>query len=263
MSINRLARNLAVVSAAMLASVAVTASATVITVDDFSSPTVDPAYVQSNTVFTATNSAAITYETTSNPGTLTWGFTGATGGSSATIQTVLLRDDYTLANDGDWVQITVTLNSGTANSTSVWGGLTLHPKGATNNTNQFGLFIRGTRRLSYGVIGGTFTNLDNAIANQQDPIILRATRASATSVTASFSIDGGANFTPLPTGSPFAVADLSTLAFGPWNGNTVSSALGSVSYDNLEINVVPEPSAIAVGLLGLLSLGFAGLTRRQ
>jgi hypothetical protein len=261
MSIHRSIRKLVAVGAASLVSSAVSAAAAIITVDDFSSPTVNPAYVQSNTVFTATNSAAITYETTTNPGKLTWGFNGATGGSGATIQAVLLRDDYTLANDGDWVQITVNLNAGTANSTSVWGGLTLHTKGATNTTNQFGMFIRGSRRLSYGIIGGTFSNLDNAIANQQDPIILRATRASSTSVTASYSIDGGANFTSLTTGSPFTVPNLSTLAFGPWNGNTVSTATGTASYDNLEINVVPEPSAIAVSFLGLLGLGFAGLIR--
>lgn len=254
----------------LIGSWTVSASATPVVIDDFSGA-LNPAYVQSY-AFIGTNAAAITYDTTTNPGSLTYSYSGATSSSQA-VQTELLRNDYKLLNDGDWVQVKASIqvtSAGSSNGTRLFGGIAVGLVGDTDRNDVAAVYLRsdGSLTVQYnnaGTItadnlvaaGGLFT----AITGPADsiPVWTRLTRASATSLIPAYSTDG-INFT---SGSAVPIVDLAGLGVGVYNGNATTSRTGTVLYDDLTLNVVPEPSALALATLGMIGLQFVRLKWRK
>lgn len=252
----------------------VSAHAAIIVLDDFTTDTLDPSYQQSNV--TSSGAATITYNAsdtaTYNPGAvsfpdkLTYSFT-TTAGSTAT-QSVLIRDDYKLLTDGDWVQITSNINSASAttgtNGGRLGGGLAMIVKGDTGYTNLYALYMRATKDLTSLRGTGPTTNSVTTVTNLSSialtaPVTYRFTRLSATTLMSEYST----NWDPILQTGTFTTAaasvtvpDFSTLGFGVFNGNATTSNTGTISFDNLTVNIVPEPSTNLLSVLGLVGLGF-------
>lgn len=212
----------------LLTAGAATSSAAVIMIDDFSSETLSPEYVKSVTVMGSDGLADVTFDTTTNPGKLT---AIPTTTSTKTWQIALLRDDYRLLNDGDWVQVTAKIKEDSVVNSQFLGGLYLNTKGATLNASQFQVFLRGSRALFIS----PNQSVANAITAVNDPIILRATRLSATSLRASYSVDGGTTF--INAGNPVTVPDVSQWGIGVQLGNLNNATLsGAFLFDDLMMN---------------------------
>jgi hypothetical protein len=259
----------------LLALSSVPAQAAIIVVDDFTSDTLNASYQQSNV--TSSGAATITYNTSDSavytpgslsfPDKLTYSFTSTA--SSAATQSVLIRDDYKLLTDGDWVQITSNINSASAttgtNGGRLSGGLAMIVKGDTGYTNLYALYMRATKDLTSLRGTGLTTNTATTVTNLSsialtDPVTYRFTRLSPTTLLSEYST----NWDPLTQTGTFTTAaasvtvpDFSTLGFGVFNGNATTSNTGTISFDNLTANIqsVPEPSTYLLGTLGLLGLG--------
>jgi hypothetical protein len=59
------------------------------------------------------------------------------------------------------------------------------------------------------------------------------------------------------------IVDLAGLGVGVYNGNATTSRTGTVLYDDLTLNVVPEPSALILVTFGMLGLQFVRKKRRK
>jgi hypothetical protein len=270
MSMTCVIRRLRLVCAGCLIFSAATASATPVVIDDFSG-SLNPAYVQAY-AFVGSNAAVITYDTTTNPGSLTYGYTGASSSSQA-VQTDLLRDDYKLLTDGDWVQIKTTINvtsAGTSNPTRMFGGVAVGLKGDATRNNIAAVYVRsdGSASVQYnnsGIVADTLAVAGSLFATISGPgtsipVWTRLTRASATSLIPAYSTDG-INFT---SGSAVPIVNLSGLGIGVYNGNATTSRTGTVLYDDLTVNIIPEPTAIflvSIGSIGIVF--FSGLRKRK
>jgi hypothetical protein len=268
---NRTIRSLSRIGAVLVMSAVTTASAAPIVIDDFDNDTLNPAYVQSKVVAAGTAPTSV-YDTTTNTDKLTWSYTSAN--SSSGNQYVLLRNDYQLLNDGDWVQITATLDlvSGTT-ATGLYGGIAVGLTSATDRNNMFSVYVRSNGNVSVLYNNaGTITAPDIATGvfpsmtgpSVSIPLWLRITRVSDTSVAASYSTDG-TTFSSGTSLASYPISSLSaaTMGVGVFDGNAINNRKGTVIFDNLTLDVVPEPSAIALSLLGLLGLGLAGLRKRK
>jgi hypothetical protein len=270
MLMKRTIRSLLQISAALAISCAAAASAAPIVIDDFSG-SLNPAYGQAS-AFTGTNTAVITYDTTTNSGSLTYSYTNASSSSQA-VQTSLLRDDYKLLTDGDWVQIKATINvtsAGTSNPTRMFGGVAVGLKGDTTRDNIAAVYVRSDGSVSaqynngaiatdtLAAAGVVFPNISGP--GTSIPVWTRLTRASATSLIPAYSTDG-TNFT---SGSAIPIVNLSGLGIGVYNGNATTSRTGTVLYDDLTVDIVPEPTALLLGCIGSFGLVFlAGFRKRK
>jgi hypothetical protein len=256
--------------ACLVGSWTVSVSATPVVIDDFSGA-LNPAYVQSY-AFIGTNAATIAYDTSTNPGSLTYSYTGATSSSQA-VQTELLRNDYKLLNDGDWVQIKSTIHvtsAGSSNGTRLFGGIAVGLVGDTDRNDVAAVYMRSDGSLTVQYNNAGTITADNlvaagglfaAITGPADsiPVWTRLTRASSTSLIPAYSTDG-INFT---SGSAVPIVDLAGLGVGVYNGNATTSRTGTVLYDDLTLNVVPEPSALILVTFGMLGLQFVRKKRRK
>lgn len=259
------------VAGSFIALAANVASAALVTIDDFNIDNANVGagltYTQSNVsigsfINTVGNSApTVVFDTTSNADKLTYTFSGGVGntGSQGFTQTVLLRNDYKLLNDGEWFQLTVNINSGAA--ADILAGLVLAPLGATNRDNMVSInAFAGNARIRGNVPNGlgnaAIADSANNVFTVPNSVLLRITRQSLTTVAMSYSTDNGANFTAF--GGIVNVPDLTTLAVGMYAGNGRSDRLGTSSFDNLVINQVPEPHSIAMAVIGMSGVAFCG-----
>jgi hypothetical protein len=220
----------------------------------------------------ATN-AETTGPFTTYPNKLTYSFT--TTATNTQTQTVLIRDDYKLLTDGDWVQVTSSINSSSiatgsvgGNGDRLYGGLALIEKGDTTNADLYGLYFRRSKALT-SQRGSVSTNVATLSSlGLSDPVTYRFTRIDATHLLSEYST----NWDPLTQTGTFATAvasvtvpDFSTLGFGIVAGGATNSNKGTISFDNLTANIapVPEPATYLMGAIGVLVLGIVRRRTRR
>ncbi|MEM6504590.1 MAG: PEP-CTERM sorting domain-containing protein [Planctomycetota bacterium] len=222
------------------------AHATVI--DDFTSDTLSPEWNQS-VVLTQGAGATVTFDTTTNSDELTYGFSGANGNAQ---QVVLMRDDVTLTNPGDYVQTKVRLSADGAGS-NLFMGVAIDEVSETpsNRDNLFGLFLDGDGRIVQQRPGAQQTSAVNAFDETQD-WYLRITLVTPTSIQTSYSSDG-VSFTNIHSARTIT----GVASVGYFTGNARSSAAGNTGIAD-DFTVVPEP-----GSLALLGLGGLCVLRRR
>lgn len=226
-----------------------------ITIDNFDSNVLDSAWVQSNAHVHASANATVTYSTTTNDNKLTHSFTAPTNNNNHT-QTTLLRDDVSLANDGDYLQVTVRIPPITGTESDVLGGLALDSATKTPGTRAT---LYSLQLLGYGAIRAEFAGTNygttpNDTFAEGAEVVLRITRESPTTVTPSYSLDGGSNFTVLSLGSnlpPHNIGGFHSLGFIV--GNSRFRTPATVVFDDLVMNIVPEPSGLYLASFGCIA----------
>jgi hypothetical protein len=212
--------------------IAVASTAPAAIVDDFSSATLDSAWVSSETLRQVGATAAISLETASNPGTLTWSFTTPNSGA---VQTTLLRDDVALGV-GEYLQARVSLNpsGGVTNAGQLFGGLIIDQasKTPTSDANIAGVNIDllGGGQLIVQTGPNVQSGGTSTIGDYSD-VRIRLTRATPNAIQGSYSLDG-VNFNLV--GQPMTVADVAAVGF--FNGNARDSQAGTVQFDDFEIS---------------------------
>lgn len=225
------------------------AAATTIVIDNFDSDTLDPEWNYTAVLFQAGATATPNYNTVTNPDKLTYSYTGANGNA---IQTSLLRDDHVLATDGDYLEVTASIPSVTGASTfNLFGGLMIDSGSETpaNRSNMTTIVLAANRRI-FAQQNDVQTNSVSDAFTLGSEVVLRITRVTGTSVSLSYSTNAGATFATLGgDGFTYNVTGFNALGF--YNGNARSSATGVVTYDNLTMITVPEPSALLLASLGL------------
>jgi hypothetical protein len=179
-----------------------------------------------------------------------------------------------LSADGESVQITAQIPSlPTGGSPAdLFGGLVLHPTtkslptpAVSSDSSRIDLLsinIDGSGRVIVQT-GNTqpFVSLAGTILIGSD-VVLRFTRTSATTVLPEYSTDGGLIFNA--AGGPQTVLGFNAL--GVYNGNARSSAIGTVIFDDLILNVplaIPEPSTFLLAAVGMLGLAMRMRSKRR
>lgn len=243
---------------AILLSLAVTASAVAdtIMIDDFSSELSsnwEPSILKTSTGATGT----ITYDTTTNPGELTATMTGF---SPTQVLGGLLRDDYSLGV-GDTL-LTDYISNSTLGTSNVNGLLIATATGITSRTNIIYLGYSSIYSRLEGYCfnnAGGFTSLltGNGSVAVGTLAALSISQPSAGVYALSYSLTSDpTSFLPVATGT-FTVSGEGNLNPGNAIGYMFDPrANGNVVFDNFRMDVVPEPSTLALlacGLLGLLA----------
>lgn len=206
-------------------------------IDDFAGPALDPAWdFPAVDVLGSTSGAVPSYDFAANPGKLTYTFTPHTGEENPAAQYGLYRDDFSLANDGDYVQITVNFAETVGAPLQNFAGLSLNATTTVpfDRTDNYTMYARADGRIDVvkgnSIVGSTGLNL---YGGGQD-VVLRFTRIDATHVHSSYSLDGGFAFTSMPqiAGNDNVITGFS--AIGIYAGNNRKQEAGSVYlFDNL------------------------------
>ena len=231
--------------------VAVPAGAGMITIDDFSGSTLNSAWVPSVVVNNGTS--AYTFDTTTNIGELT----NTLSNFNKALQPVLLRNDYSLTAGK-----TVSTDVDSAkwlpyNTTTLSGGLCVAMEtGITSRKDCIILtYAHGTASGSTGV---TWYYFDHTGANTSGYVHdnslvvdeLYATRTGANTYDLGYSVANSADRVLLKTLTVDA-SNTPGSAIGYW---TYLAGNGSIAFDNFRLEDVPEPSAVALLITGLIGL---------
>lgn len=236
----------------------------IVMVDDFTTDTLDSAWGTPVNVLANASPAQPNFSVTANADKLTFTHTNTANTAS---QVAMLRDDFSLVNDGDYVQVTVNLQSITGGLTAILGGLVLD-SGSTipgDRSNNYTMYMVGNGRIDVvrggTIIGQTATGLFAA----GEEVLLRFTRLSPTSVLSSYSLDDGATFINV-TGITASERNLGGfLAAGVYTGNNTLATTGTtwVFDDFVYFNAIPEPSTWALVALGGLGLAVRRRSARK
>lgn len=246
--------------------VAVPASAETIMIDDFNSTTLNANWVESR-VLDQGSSATIAYDTSTNPGVLTY---SQSGYDSKVVQSVLLRKDVGLGVGETLVVDTANVSNWTqpptgASGEESWGGLVIAMdtgiSGVRKNYVYIGYYLKGGS--STGKINAYYFHNTDTTTLEYDTYIgspltgsvehLFITQTSEGTYDVGYYVTGDAERTVLKSG---IVADAGYElgnAIGVFNDVRYN---GQVMYDNFRKEVVPEPSTLvllACGLFGLLA----------
>lgn len=256
----RRALALACAVAGMVSLAAMRSQAATIVIDDFGGDTLSAEWNQSNVLAVAGNDAVVTFDTTTNDDRLTYRFTTTTNNA---VQTTLLRDDYSLANDGDMLDITLTLQGDSA-SANLLAGLVLDSgtETPTARDNLLMLLLVGNGRI----IAQQNVTQSNGTASGLVPIgtsaTLRMQRMSATQVALLYSLDG-VNFTQLGgAGFNYNVAGFNSLGVIGGSARTTPTNAAAI-FDDLTLTSVPEPATSALAMVGIGLAVAAGARRRR
>jgi hypothetical protein len=231
--------------AAVALSAPLTNAATII--DHFTSNTLSSEWNQS-LVFTQGPGATVNFDTTTNDNELTFSFTDSNGNAQ---QSVLLRDDVTLTNVGDYIQSTVRLETSVTGNLFMGIALNQTSLTPTDRSGHISLSIDNNGRIALLNNISQNTSAVNSFDFTQD-LHLRLTLETATSIQASYS-ENGVDFTDIHNAQTIS----GVAAVGYFTGNARSAGTGTGIADNF--SVVPEPSSTA--LMGLA--GLALVLRRQ
>lgn len=217
--------------------------------DDFSGA-LDSEWTLTRTWEQGGSTLAVTYDTATNPGSLTWAFDEDNATGSNRVQTTLLRDDVTVAV-GEYVQVQISINLGSGSSPGqLFGTLHVNQDSKTPG-NESGFISLGVDKVNDGRLFlqvGENTVGSPITIGQGDDVYLRLTRTTATELVASYSLNG-ILFTDY--GAPITITGVA--AVGVHNGNASNAQFGTVEYDNFTIAAVPEPASLALmGLGGLM-----------
>lgn len=237
--------------------VAVPAGATIISIDDFTNDTLDANWVQSTVIDTSPgNTGTYTFDTTTVADQLTMKMSGYVSGAR---QDVLLRDDYSLGigetlltdlTGADWgtassfAALAVTTGTGvTTRENLIYIGYFGHPNITSRKVQVF-----------YFDNAGNYPGTLNAYTGTDLPDGLYIERVDVDSYDAGYYI--GDTFTSVrtvdinvPGGNLLPGAAIGY--FVDLRANNASSQM-----DNFQLDVIPEPSTLALlgmGLVGLLA----------
>jgi hypothetical protein len=205
-----------------------------VTIDNFTSGTLDSNWAPPTINVLANGGAAVpNFDVTTNPGKLT--FTHTAPNTTAS-QFGLFRDDFSLAGDGEFVQMTVNLANIVGSSTQNFAGLALDSvsDSPTTRTNIYTVVavasgaIQAVRNNS--VVGQTAAGQFTTGSD----VMLRMTRVDATHVAVTYSVDSGTNWVAVPGIDASETVIGGFKAAGAYAGNALSSTVGSVyTFDNL------------------------------
>lgn len=248
--------------ALVLCGTVTSAPAALVTIDDYTSDTLSSEYQQS-TVLDQGNSESYAFDTTTNDNQLTASIEGADAQEDAR-QDVLLRDDYSL---GVGETLSVDVIGGSVGNTDDFFGLAIATaKGITQRSNMIQVVLKGDSDTSpstsslvrletvndagdYGSFGAE-TSVDGL-----DGVNVLALRRNSTTEFEGL-YDAGSGLVSLGT-YDVGTEPAPGAAFGYVMGNGRESGPITAQVDNLRMNVIPEPTTLA-----LLALGSVALLRR-
>jgi hypothetical protein len=232
---------------------AIPAGATIITIDDFTNDSLHSNWMQSTVLNAGNTQGAVAFSTTVNDNQLTATMSGFSG---TALQVVLLRDDRALGV-GETVMLDLVANS-SASYKSLNGLLISAAKGITSRQNM--MYI-GLSPYYNNIEAWWFKN-DNSYSSAATAVLPAGSVAGFyISRTGEHDYDLGYFKTNDPTTpvwvKTFNVSGTGNLDPGAAIGvYTDMRGNGNVRFDNLRMDVVPEPSTLALlaaGLFGMLA----------
>ena len=229
--------------------VAVPAGATIITVDDFTSDTLDGNWVQSTVIDLATGT--YTFDTTTVADQLTVTMSGFSGVAK---QEVLLRSDYSLGV-GETLLTDLTASGGAMYGSGLFISST--ETGITSRANSMAAVWKSLGGTS-GIVRALYWN--NAVDDYSadSPTLSSAPSALFITRSAQHTYDLGYYFGSTPTTvDTVTISGAGNLDPGAAIGYFADiRGSGSASFDNFRLDAIPEPSTLVLlgmGMVGLLA----------